>query len=164
MLFSSYEFIFLFLPISFFFYFYLNHKRLTTASKVWLIFSSLFFYSWWNIFYLPLILVSIIFNYTISSLITGLDESRKKYLSKKFLFRFALIANIGFLAYFKYMNFFIANANDLFGTDIGLLHLALPLAISFFTLQQIAFLVDSYQGLIKEKSFLDYTIFVIIRI
>ena len=67
---------------------------------------------------------------------------------------FALIANIGFLAYFKYMNFFIANANDLFGTDIGLLHLALPLAISFFTLQQIAFLVDSYQGLIKEKSLL----------
>jgi alginate O-acetyltransferase complex protein AlgI len=64
------------------------------------------------------------------------------------------------LIYFKYMDFFIENANLVFGTDIGLLHLALPLAISFFTLQQIAFLVDSYEGLVKEKDFLDYAIFV----
>jgi len=63
MLFNSYEFIFVFLPITFFIYFYLNHKRLTEASKGFLVCSSLFFYSWWNISYLPIILASMVFNY-----------------------------------------------------------------------------------------------------
>ena len=62
LLFNSYEFIFAFLPITFFIYFYLNHKRLTIASKGFLVFSSLFFYSWWNIYYLPIILSSMLFN------------------------------------------------------------------------------------------------------
>ena len=160
MLFNSYEFIFAFLPISFFVYFYLNNKRLTTASKGWLVFASLFFYSWWNIIYLPLILLSILFNYVITTTMIEFDESKKKYFSKKSLLQIGLLFNIGLLVYFKYMDFFISNTNSLINTDIELLHLALPLAISFFTLQQIAFLIDSYEGLIKEKNFLDYTIFV----
>ena len=88
------------------------------------------------------------------------DESKKKYFSKKALLQIGLLFNIGLLVYFKYMDFFILNTNSLINTDIELLHLALPLAISFFTLQQIAFLIDSYEGLVKEKNFLDYTIFV----
>ena len=160
MLFNSYEFIFVFLPVSFFIYFYLNHKRLTTASKIWLVFASLFFYSWWNIVYLPLILTSVFFNYAIASAIVERDELKKKYFSKKSLLQIGLVFNIGLLAYFKYADFFISNTNSLVNTDIGLLHLALPLAISFFTLQQIAFLVDSYEGLAKEKNFLNYIIFV----
>ena len=160
MLFNSYEFIFAFLPVSFFGYFYLNHKRLTTASKSWLVFASLFFYSWWNIVYLPLILTSVFFNYAIASAIVEYDELKKKYFSKKSLLQIGLVFNIGLLAYFKYADFFISNTNSLVNTEIGLLHLALPLAISFFTLQQIAFLVDSYEGLAKEKNFLNYIIFV----
>ncbi len=160
MLFNSYEFILAFLPISFFVYFYLNSKRLTTAAKAWLVFTSLFFYSWWNIVYLPLILISILFNYTITNTMIEHDKSRRKYLSKKSLLQVGLLFNIGLLVYFKYMDFFISNTNTIFGSDIELLHLALPLAISFFTLQQIAFLIDSYEGLVKEKNFLDYTIFV----
>ena len=160
MLFNSYEFIFAFLPISFFVYFYLNSKRLTTAAKAWLVFTSLFFYSWWNIMYLPLILMSILFNYTITNTMIEYDKSRRKYLSKKSLLHVGLLFNIGLLVYFKYMDFFISNTNTISGSDIELLHLALPLAISFFTLQQIAFLIDSYEGLVKEKNFLDYTIFV----
>ena len=160
MLFNSYEFIFVFLPVSFFIYFYLNHKRLTTASKIWLVFASLFFYSWWNIVYLPLILTSVFFNYTIASAIVERDELKKKYFSKKSLLQIGLVFNIGLLAYFKYADFFISNTNSLVNTDIGLLHLALPLAISFFTLQQIAFLVDSYEGLAKEKNFINYIMFV----
>ena len=160
MLFNSYEFIFVFLPVSFFIYFYLNHKRLTTASKIWLVFASLFFYSWWNIVYLPLILTSVFFNHAIASAIVEYDELKKKYFSKKSLLQIGLVFNIGLLAYFKYADFFISNTNSLVNTDIGLLHLALPLAISFFTLQQIAFLVDSYEGLAKEKNFLNYIIFV----
>ena len=160
MLFNSYEFIFAFLPISFFVYFYLNSKRLTTAAKAWLVFTSLFFYSWWNIMYLPLILISILFNYTITNTMIEYDKSRRKYFSKKSLLHAGLLFNIGLLVYFKYMDFFISNTNTISGSDIELLHLALPLAISFFTLQQIAFLIDSYEGLVKEKNFLDYTIFV----
>jgi alginate O-acetyltransferase complex protein AlgI len=160
MLFNSYEFIFVFLPISFFIYFYLNHKKLTTASKGWLVFTSLFFYSWWNILYLPLILISILSNYTITNTMIEYDESKKKYFSKKSLLQIGLVFNIGLLVYFKYMDFFISNTNSLINTDIGLLHLALPLAISFFTLQQIAYLIDSYEGLVKEKKLLDYTVFV----
>lgn len=160
MLFNSYEFIFAFLPITFFVYFYLSHKKLATASKGWLFFASLFFYSWWNIIYLPLILTSILFNYTISNIMVDCDEVKKKYLSKKILLQIGLVFNIGLLAYFKYMDFFIYNINGLVGTDIELLHLALPLAISFFTLQQIAFLMDCYEGLAKEKNFLNYAVFV----
>ena len=160
MLFNSYEFIFAFLPISFFVYFYLNSKKLTTAAKAWLVFTSLFFYSWWNITYLPLILISILFNYTITNTMIEYDKSRRKYFSKKSLLQVGLLFNIGLLVYFKYMDFFISNTNTISGSDIELLHLALPLAISFFTLQQIAFLIDSYEGLVKEKNFLDYTIFV----
>ena len=160
MLFNSYEFIFAFLPISFFVYFYLNSKKLTTAAKAWLVFTSLFFYSWWNITYLPLILISILFNYTITNTMIEYDKSRRKYFSKKSLLHAGLLFNIGLLVYFKYMDFFISNTNTISGSDIELLHLALPLAISFFTLQQIAFLIDSYEGLVKEKNFLDYTIFV----
>lgn len=158
MLFNSYEFIFAFLPITFIIYFYLNKLRLTTASKAFLVFASLFFYSWWNIVYLPLILASILFNYTIGNSLS-LDIEHKK-VSKKTLLTVGVIANILLLGYFKYMDFFIENINALIDTNIPLLHLALPLAISFFTFQQIAYLVDSYRGETKEYNFLHYTVFV----
>jgi alginate O-acetyltransferase complex protein AlgI len=158
LLFNSYEFIFLFLPITFFIYFYLNKKRLTEASKGFLVVSSLFFYSWWNIIYLPLILASMVFNYVIGASLTK-DKEHKK-VSKKQLLTIGIIGNIGLLGYFKYSDFFISNVNILVGSDIPLLHLALPLAISFFTFQQIAYLVDSYRGETKEYDFLNYGVFV----
>lgn len=79
---------------------------------------------------------------------------------KKLLFLIGLSFNIGLLGYYKYMDFFISNINVVTHSHISLLHLILPLGISFFTLQQVAFLVDSYQGLVKEKKFLDYALFV----
>jgi len=160
LLFNSYIYIFLFLPITFFVYFFLNSKRLTTASRGWLILASLFFYSWWNIIYLPLILISVSINYLLAISLIDYDELRKKYFSKKTILFVGLIFNIGLLVYFKYMDFFISNINSLTNTNIELLHLALPLAISFFTLQQIAFLVDAYEGLVKERNFVNYTLFV----
>jgi len=158
LLFNSFEFIFLFLPITFFIYFYLNKKRLTEASKGFVVVSSLFFYSWWNPIYLPLILISMVFNYAIGTSLTK-DEEHKK-VSKKQLLTIGVIGNIGLLGYFKYSDFFIANLNSLLGSEIPLLNLALPLAISFFTFQQIAYLVDSYKGETKEYDFLNYGVFV----
>ena len=160
MLFNSYIFIFAFLPVAFLVYFFLNKIRLPEAAKSWLVFASLFFYSWWNLAYLPLILSSILFNYTITQIIGGEEEKYSKYFSRYYLLCIGLVFNIGLLVYFKYMDFFIANINGLMLTNVPMLNLALPLAISFFTLQQIAFLVDSYEGLAKEKNFLDYAVFV----
>ncbi len=159
MLFSSYEFIFIFLPITFFIYFYLNHKRLIEASKIVLVFSSLVFYSWWNIIYLPLILSSMLFNYAIGNALSKNLNSKRSF-SKKNILIFGISVNISLLAYFKYSDFFIKNFNFIFSTNIELLNLALPLAISFFTFQQIAYLVDSYKQETKEYDFLNYAIFV----
>ena len=155
MLFNSYEFIFAFLPITFFIYFYLNSKRLTVAAKGFLVFASLFFYSWWNIVYLPLILGSILFNFMIGS---GLSRSSK--FSKKSVLVFGIITNVALLGYFKYSDFFISNFNLASGLHVELLHLLLPLGISFFTFTQIAFLVDSYKGKVQEYDFLNYALFV----
>ena len=161
MLFNSYEFIFSFLPITFFVYFYLNNKRFTVAAKAFLVFSSLFFYSWWNIAYLPLILISILFNYVIGK---NLLDSKKLIIgikfSKKSVLIFGIVCNILLLGYFKYVDFFIENFNFISDSNIDLLQLLLPLAISFFTFQQIAYLVDSYKQETKEYDFLNYALFV----
>jgi len=154
MIFNSFEFILIFLPITFFLYFYLNKRRLTTLASVFLAVSSLFFYSWWNIIYLPLILISIIINYSISLLIL------KSKSSKKFFLVLGILFNLSLLGYFKYSDFFLQNINFFFGNNYSLLHLTLPLAISFFTFQQIAFLADSYKGYVIRNSFLNYMVFV----
>ena len=152
MLFNSYEFILLFLPITFFVYFYLNSKKQILASKIFLVSASLFFYSWWNPIYLPLILGSMIFNFYIG-------ESLGRKSTKKML-TFGIVGNVALLGYFKYTDFFIENFNWALNKDVDLLHLALPLAISYFTFQQIAFLVDSYRGETKEYDFLNYALFI----
>ncbi|WP_345980658.1 MBOAT family O-acyltransferase [Sulfurimonas sp. HSL3-2] len=158
MLFNSYEFIFFFLPFTFFVYFYLLQKRLTVGARGFIVFASLFFYSWWNVVYLPLILSSMLFNYVIGN---SLNENfSKAKVGKKTLLIFGIISNLALLGYFKYSDFFIQNVNLAFESSISLLHLALPLAISFFTFQQIAYLVDSYRGETKEYDFLNYALFV----
>ena len=156
MLFNSYIYIFVFLPIVFFGYFYLVKREWLLASKALLVLSSLFFYAWWNIKYLPLILVSMFVNYAIG---TTLSNNTLKRHNKKLLIA-GIVFNVGLLGYFKYADFFIENINFLINANIPLLHLALPLAISFFTFQQIAYLVDSYKGETKEYDLLNYMVFV----
>ncbi|RUM63927.1 MAG: MBOAT family protein [Sulfurospirillum sp.] len=153
MLFNSYEFIFFFLPLVYLCYFLLQRYTRPVYAKVFLVLSSLFFYSWWNPVYLPLILGSMLFNYLV-----GRQLSRQN--RPKYLLIIGVGANLALLGYFKYADFFISNANFLFGTKIPLLHLVLPLAISFFTFQQIAYLVDSYRHETKEYNFLNYALFV----
>ena len=158
MLFNSYAFIFLFLPLSFLLYFYLNHRGLAFPAKLALLASSLFFYSWWNIIYLPLILFSIGFNYAVGRYIG--KNTAPGLIGKKPLLIFGLAVNVFLLGYFKYYDFFITNANLLLGTEYSLAHIALPLAISFFTFQQIAYLTDSYSGRVRENDFINYALFV----
>ena len=158
MLFNSYEFIFLFLPLSFFIYFYLLQQRLIVEAKGFLVFASLFFYSWWNVAYLPIILSSMLFNYIIGNTLN--DNLQHIKMHRKSLLGIGITANLALLGYFKYADFFIENVNFVFNGSVSLLHVTLPLAISFFTFQQIAYLVDSYRAETKEYDFLNYALFV----
>lgn len=166
MLFNSYEYIFLFLPITFAVYFLLNRKRLTVAAKTWLVLSSLFFYSWWNIKYFPLILGSIFFNYAAGTILargSSRQESEgltKGNTGKTIILLVAIAGNIVLLGYYKYTDFLIGNINYLAEWQIPLVRIVLPLGISFFTFTQIAYLVDSYKGLVREYSLLNYCLFV----
>ncbi|GIX40879.1 MAG: peptidoglycan O-acetyltransferase [Leptospiraceae bacterium] len=152
MLFNSFEFIFLFVPIVFFIYFLLA-KFNRKASRIWLVICSLFFYSYWKLEYLPLIVISIIINFTI-----GYFISQEK--NKKILLMSGILFNLFLLGYYKYYDFIIENLNLFLEKKLPLLHLVLPLGISFFTFQQIAYLVDSYKGETKEYDFFDYALFV----
>lgn len=156
MLFNSFEFIFVFLPISFLGYFTLTRYKYYLASKAWLFLASLFFYSWWNPKYIVLLLVSIFVNYFVGRFIS--KESRKSV--KKLTLLLGIAFNVGLLGYYKYADFFISNYNALFNSDFTLVHIVLPLGISFFTFQQIAFLVDSYKNVVTEYNFIYYGVFV----
>lgn len=160
MLFNSYEFIIIFLPATLTVYFLLNKKKLTIASKVWLSLASLFFYGWWDINYLPLILGSIIFNYSISTTICKIEVSQQRAAGRKSLLIFGIVSNLALLGYFKYMDFFITSINHLTLSQIRLYKIILPLGISFFTFTQIAHLVDAYKGKILKHDFMNYLLFV----
>jgi alginate O-acetyltransferase complex protein AlgI len=158
MLFNSYEYIYFFLPVTFAIYFYLNKKRLVKLGQVFLVFSSLFFYAWWNISYLPILISSIFFNYSIGRWLI-LDKC-SSLINKKCFLVGGIIGNLVLLGYFKYYDFFVINVNNVFNLGVSKLHLALPLAISFFSFQQIAYLIDSYRGEAKEYNLLNYAVFV----
>lgn len=155
LIFNSFEFLFLFLPIVFLLYFLLN-KWSFPAAKTWLLLSSLFFYGFWNPAYLPLILISLLINFMAGSYL-GKDHPDRR---RKVVLTFGILFNVLLLGYYKYYDFFVENINVLFGADLVLKNLLLPLAISFYTFQQIAYLVDSYRKETKEYNFLNYGLFV----
>lgn len=157
MLFNSIEFLFVFLPITFFVYFGLNKIKFVEAAKVWLVVCSLVFYSYWKIDYLPLILISMCFNYAIGSTLSGKVNLN---INRKMVLMIGVIGNVGLLSYYKYFDFLIHNINLFFHQQIGLFHIILPLGISFFTFTQIAYLVDAYKEEVKEYDFMNYALFV----
>jgi len=185
MLFNSYIFIFLFFPICLLGFYGIKQKN-TTAAKIWLIGFSLWFYGYFNVSYLAIMICSILFNYGVYLLIMKADTvsiqqctdvgakvqittSQNGVLkntvisvlkNKKTIMLAGVGANLLLLFYFKYYDFFIGNVNAVFGSSFALKNILLPLGISFFTFQQISFLVDTYRGELKECSFVDYALFV----
>jgi alginate O-acetyltransferase complex protein AlgI len=157
MLFNSFEYLLVFLPATLSVYFALQHINWTPLAKIWLVTASLAFYSWWGLAYLPLICISIVINYAIGTALCNTAWLSSK--ARKALLIVGLVFNLGLLAYFKYANFFVDNLNA-FGAGIQFAHIALPLAISFFTFQKIAYLVDSYRGETVGYNFLNYALFV----
>ncbi len=168
MLFNSYEFILIFLPICLLVFFLLGNRGKTAAASWWLIGTSLGFYAWWNPagdgkpwtpFYLALIIVSIVFNYWLGVGISREKERGRTGRAKAFL-TLGVTVNMVALAWFKYADFGVALMNSVFGTLIPAPHVLLPLAISFFTFTQIAYLVDAWHGVTKEYNFRWYALFV----
>lgn len=159
MLFNSYEFIFVFLPIAFGGYFSFRLLSWDLLSKAWLVLASLFFYAWWNPVYLPVILFSLFFNYFFSFIIQT-KERKVSNLGEKLWLILGIAVNLFLLGYFKYYNFLLWNLNELLGTSFQSQQLELPIGISFYTFQQIAFLVDAYRNRVKERNFLNYSMFV----
>jgi alginate O-acetyltransferase complex protein AlgI len=159
MLFNSYIYIFFFLPVTLIGYFVFNRYRLIFLSKLWLLLASLVFYGYWSAIYVPLIAGSILFNYIVGRTVSRLHLRGRPSASRGVLLT-GLFGNLGLLAYFKYMDFFIANLNSLGSLSIRLMHVALPLGISFFTFTQIAYLVDSYRGKVRESNLVNYGLFV----
>ena len=140
MLFNSYVFICVFLPIVVCCFFVIAKRYGRKPAQFWLVISSLFFYAWWDYRYLALLLLSILFNYKISCQI-----SRKGM--KKFWLVAGIAGDLCLLGWFKYAGFFADTFNALAGAAvIDVPHVILPLGISFFTFTQIAYLVDTYRG------------------
>lgn len=157
MLFSSQIFVFLFLPLTLLIYFAAGRRIGRYAARSFLVLASLVFYGWFNPIYLLLIISSIVINYICAA---GIEKWRNKR-SSTFLYWLAILFNLGLLGYFKYRDFFFQTINEIFATNFTLLHLLLPLGISFFTFQQIAYIVDiREQRLQQHYSLLDYVIFV----
>ena len=157
MLFNSYIFIFAFFPICIAAWYLLNHFKKYTLGKISLLISSLIFYAYYNVNYAFIIISSILVNYLLSYIMI----CSKKQVLRKFAFAFGLLFNIGLIAYYKYADFMIDNINVLFKTDLPLLHILMPLGISFFTFQQLSYVIDSYKKDIPQYSLLDYSVFVL---
>ena len=161
MLFNSYAFIFAYFPIVLLGFFLIGWRN-TRAAAGFLGLASLFFYGYWSLEALPLLLASICWNYWFGLQLTPQpgrsDAGRKRMLIA------SLVLNLGVLAVFKYADFFINSVN--FGLTsahiepLPLLHWILPIGISFYTFTQIAFLVDCWQGKVRERSFVHYVLFV----
>ena len=159
MLFNSYIFVFLFLPCCIGIYFGLNRLKLPRAAMYFLLAMSLWFYGYFNPSYLLIMCSSIGINYLAYLALGRCRAARKPILQKLFL-TCALLFNIGLLFYFKYFDFFIENVNVVFRTDFALHHIVLPLGISFFTFQQLSFVIDAYKGELPDYNFVDYACFV----
>lgn len=161
MLFNSYIFIFIFLPAVLLGWYGLNRCRQYKLANLFLAGMSLWFYGYFNVYYLAIILSSICLNYILSFLLTLVpaDSPRSRPLYRIGLWT-GVFLNLGILFYFKYYDFFIENINYAFHTDYTLKHILLPLGISFFTFQQLSFVIDRCLGKSEHYSFLNYITFV----
>lgn len=162
MLFNSYIFVFLFFPLVVAGYYWLHHKKLERAALGYLVLMSLVFYGYNCIgdvvilAHLFILAAGILINY----LVAGLMEKARGAAGRRMLLILGLLYNLGVLFYFKYYDFFIDNVNAVFKTDYHLLKLALPLGISFYTFQQLSFVIDSYRRDCARYSLLEYAAYV----
>src|SRR5262245_26310883 len=160
MLFNSYEFLFAFLPLTVAGFFVLGTRSRDWALR-WLILASLGFYAWWRPANVLIIAPSIVINYIAAKALLRLIEDDKWRRWSSIILLLGITFNVAFLGYFKYIDFLSSTINDVFGTNLILTYVILPLGISFITFQKIAFLIDVHAGRVKSVSFQDYCVFVL---
>lgn len=159
MIFSTYHFILLFLPAVFIVYSGLLALNKLVLAKSSLVVFSLFFYAYGSGDFFPFFVASVLFNFVIGSLLAKVHSYETNTRSKTILL-FGILVNIALLGYYKYTDFIIFNINTLTDTHIPYQNIILPIGISFFTFQLIAYLVDSYRGETKDYGFLNYLLFI----
>ena len=157
MVFNSYLFVLVFLPLAVAGYHMINKTNHFDIAKVFLLCMSLWFYSYQNVKALPVLIASILFNY---ALVLFLFREERASVVRKGALIAGILLNLTSLFYFKYLGFFEVVSNKLFGTQFTFMSLLLPLGVSFFTFQQIAYLIDSYRDFAVRYRFLDYALFV----
>ena len=159
MLFNSYAFVYLFLPVVVVVFFLLGGASRTWALR-WVIVASLFFYGWWRPLNVLIILPSVLINFLLARSLQRFNQQEQAGAARLAL-TLGILFNVAFLGYFKYSNFFVDSVNDAFGTHLILAHVILPLGISFITFQKIAFLIDVHAGRIQSFTLQDYCLFVL---
>lgn len=156
MLFHSYVFLFVFLPLTWGIFLAFKRRGLGRAAAFWLLLSSLFFYGWWNPRFLLLVLASVGGNYAFG-LLLGWPGLRARFAA----LWGGLAYNLGILGYFKYAGFLTEVWNQLSGAQTPVPAILLPLAISFYTFQQISYIVDTYRTREPERDLLNYCLFIV---
>lgn len=152
MLFNSYEFLFVFLPVTLIIFTWLNRKHSGKSAVAFLGAASILFYGWYDYRHVAVIAVSIGLNWLMGMQI---EKSRSRWMLTA-----GVSANLAALGYYKYAGFLSQVIAQSTGDESGFAAVALPLGISFFTFTQIAFLVDCYRGQAKERGILNYVLFV----
>ncbi|MBL0121232.1 MAG: MBOAT family protein [Betaproteobacteria bacterium] len=152
MLFNSYGYLFAFLPLALAGYFAL--RRSSNIALAWLVAMSLFFYAWWNPWHLPVVLGSMAFNFWVGRRIMASSKNKNRLLW------LGIAGNLLLLAAFKYTHFALGLVADVSGWTFAVPQIALPLGISFFTFTQIAYLVDTARGEVRETNPVHYALFV----
>ena len=158
MLFNSYDFLFLFLPVTLAGYFLLGRTKKSGLANVWLILASLLFYAYWDWHFLPVLLVSMAGNYVLAGRIQSSFAAGRRQACRRW-FWLGLAFDLGTLGYYKYYNFFAENLDRL-GAGLPLLSIVLPLGISFFTITQLLYLYDSSKGVARDHDPVRYALFV----
>ena len=153
MLFNSYYFIIIFLPLTLFLYYGSHRFGFHRLSLVIITIASFVFYAFDNVYYIGLLAGSIALNWIFACLMN-------RVINNKVILTLGILSNLAIIFYFKYLDFFLGNVNFFFGSSFSMRHILLPMGISFYTFQQISYLIDTYRGETKEYSFIEYAAFV----
>ena len=153
--FNSYPY-FIFLALAVLGYRLLEQRSLT-GRRVFLLAASYAFYAWWRADFLLLLMGSTLVNYMLGR---EIEQRRARFADRRAILIAGLVFNLGLIAVFKYQTLFVTTANEFFGIGLPVPHFFLPLAISFFTFEQISYLVDADAGKTKNYNLLDYSLFV----
>ncbi|MEG1680934.1 MAG: MBOAT family protein, partial [Stenotrophomonas sp.] len=156
MLFNSLPFLLLFLPIALGGYYLLGGIRPSLAA-IWLSLASLVFYGWWNPTFVVLLMASIVFNYLLSLVILSTEDRPKLQL---WVLGLGIAANLAVLFYYKYFASLLGVLDGWGLVAHSTSDIILPLGISFFTFTQMGFLLDCRAGVVRERGFSSYVLFV----